>query len=272
MKSIEALFLQMQEGKMAAFEMEELVELTRELHERALILRYKSYEEQVFGIRPEAAPVAAEPEPVSETVVEPVLPVNHEQPAFFEAPEPEPQIEPVFEPKETAVDEQPVFDFALFDEPETEPEPEPVHVLPFPVMEELKEVPAEKEPAFVPEEITATPAVEAAPVVTPTPPVQTTEDIFKNMSQTDNSLVSRWQQAKLETLVGAFGLNEKLQCIRELFDGSGDAFNQAIQLLDNQQDHTAAKQLLVAYIQEYKWDLESESAKEFIQKIERRYA
>jgi hypothetical protein len=271
LKSIEALFLQMQEGKMEAFEMEELVELTRELHERALILRYKSYEEQVFGIRP-AITITSEPAVEMEAIAEePALPVNHEQPAFFPTPEPvatpEPEVIPVQE------DEQPVFDFAMFDEPE--PAPEPVHVPPFPVMEDLAEVAAETELNLVPEETEPEPMVEEAPVVAPIPPVapvHTSEDIFRNTQPADNSLVSQWRLTKLDTLVGSFGLNEKLQCIRELFDSSSDAFNQAIQVLDNQENLSAAKQVLIGYVQQYHWDLEGELAKEFIRKIERRYA
>jgi hypothetical protein len=273
LKSIETLFLQMQEGKMEAFEMEELVELTRELHERALILRYKSYEEQVFGIRPAA--IANAPDVQAEAIAEePALPVNHEQPAFFPAPE------PVAAPESEAIpvqeDEQPVFDFAMFDEPQPEPTPEPVHVPPFPVMEDLAEVAAETELNLVPEETEPEPMVEEAPVVAPIPPVapvhNISEDIFRNTQPTDNSLVSQWRSTKLDTLVGAFGLNEKLQCIRELFDSSSEAFNQAIQLLDNQENLSTAKQVLIGYVQQYHWDLEGELAKEFVRKIERRYA
>jgi hypothetical protein len=77
--------------------------------------------------------------------------------------------------------------------------------------------------------------------------------------------------SKLQTLVGCFGLNDKLQCIRELFQGSSESFNQAIDQLDNQPDFSAAKRVLAQYAQQYSWDLESNLTAEFIQKVERRY-
>jgi hypothetical protein len=77
---------------------------------------------------------------------------------------------------------------------------------------------------------------------------------------------------RLETLMGAFGLNERLQIIRELFDGSNDAFNQAIDTLDELDSKNEARKVVSGYANKFAWDKDSDLALEFVQKVERRYA
>jgi len=72
-------------------------------------------------------------------------------------------------------------------------------------------------------------------------------------------------------LIGSFGFNEKFQCVQELFNGSSDDFNQALEILDNQNNFQEAKKQLMFYVHLNKWDLESEVVIEFIRKVERRY-
>ena len=64
---IAVLFKQMDNGNLSIEELEELVKLSRDLNERILILRYKAFEEKVFGVRPVASEI---PETVEE--IEPV--------------------------------------------------------------------------------------------------------------------------------------------------------------------------------------------------------
>jgi hypothetical protein len=47
--SIQLLFNNLKIGKLSEEDMETLVNSTRELHERALILRYKAYEHKIYG-------------------------------------------------------------------------------------------------------------------------------------------------------------------------------------------------------------------------------
>ncbi len=94
-------------------------------------------------------------------------------------------------------------------------------------------------------------------------------DVFKNFQGLDSG--SRLMSPKIQSLVGAFGLNEKLQCIRELYNGSSDAFNQAIEKVDNQSDFVSAKEVLSQHAIENSWDLESNLVNEFLQKVERRF-
>ncbi len=76
---------------------------------------------------------------------------------------------------------------------------------------------------------------------------------------------------KLDSLVGSFGFNEKYQFIHELFNGSPDDFNQAVEVLDGFQNLDQAKEQLIYYTKLNAWDLDKEIATEFIRKILRRY-
>ena len=76
----------------------------------------------------------------------------------------------------------------------------------------------------------------------------------------------------LETLIGSFSLNEKLQFINELYDGSSDAFSTATKKLDAFENMAQAREQLSEYSSTYNWDLESEIVEDFIFKICRRYA
>jgi hypothetical protein len=77
---------------------------------------------------------------------------------------------------------------------------------------------------------------------------------------------------KLETLIGSFGLNERLQYINELFDGSSEGFSEAIKAIDHSLDMNQAIDAITGYAVEHHWDLESETVEDFIVKVKRRYA
>lgn len=76
----------------------------------------------------------------------------------------------------------------------------------------------------------------------------------------------------LETLAGAFTLNEKLQFINELFDGSSDDFSSSVKQLDQLTNMDAARNMLAELSQSFNWDTESEIVEDFIYKICRRHA
>jgi len=98
------------------------------------------------------------------------------------------------------------------------------------------------------------------------------KDMFDKMLEQDNSLGAKLMFSKIESLQTAFGLNEKLQIIRELFSGSSEDFTQAIQLLDAQPNFERAKIILSNFTLIYAWELDTQIAIEFVQKIARRYA
>ncbi|ASS50503.1 MAG: hypothetical protein A3D31_13125 [Candidatus Fluviicola riflensis] len=96
--------------------------------------------------------------------------------------------------------------------------------------------------------------------------------VYKRLSNEDNSLAARLMAVRLETLKGAFGFNERLQIIKELFDGSNDEFAKAIEQLDSLDSKTDARNVVSKYARQYAWDKDSNLALEFVQKVERRYA
>ena len=76
----------------------------------------------------------------------------------------------------------------------------------------------------------------------------------------------------LDTLVGSFTLNERLQFINELFDGSSDSFSTAVKKLDSQSNLISAREQVAEFATNNSWDLESEIVEDFLVKICRRYA
>ena len=92
------------------------------------------------------------------------------------------------------------------------------------------------------------------------------------MKSVDNSVNASFNGAKIETLVGAFGLNQKLRYINELFDGSSESFSDAIKSLDAKSTMNEAKDIVSALASEHEWDTEEESVVEFMTVLNRRYA
>ena len=260
--SIQLLFNNMKIGKLSEDDMETLVSSTRELYERALILRYKAYEHKIYGDVVETSNETVIPAQTHEhIVVEPEIPVI------------EPiEEQPIVEVKET---EAPSFDmsFSLFDQLE---EPNDTKVEHDTLVSESDfQEPIIEEDTFVVNEavesveVVQTPIAEeiAVPIVeTPSAP----KDLFDKMLEQNKSLGLMF--TKIDSLQGAFGLNEKLQIIRELFNGSSEAFTQAIQIFDMQPDFTHAKTILSNFTLEYSWELDTPIVIEFVQKIARRYA
>lgn len=96
--------------------------------------------------------------------------------------------------------------------------------------------------------------------------------VYSRLSSEDNSLAARLMAVRLESLKGAFGFNERLQIIQELFNGSNDAFMQAIEHIDTLSSKLEARMLVSRYAHQFEWDKDSNLALEFVQKVERRFA
>ena len=264
--SIQLLFNNMKIGKLSEEDMETLVTSTRELYERALILRYKAYEQKIYGDTSETITDVIVPTITEHMIVEPEIP--------FTQPIVEPTIEPTVEVKEP---ETPSFDmsFSLFDqleEPNDTKVEEESHVSETAFQEPIQEM---EDTFSAPESFEAI-ELEQTPIIEqPIPEVEqpaTPKDMFDKMLELDNSLGSKLMLNKLDSLQGAFGLNEKLQIIREMFNNSSEAFTQAIQIFDMQPDFMHAKTILSNFTLEYSWELDTPIVIEFVQKIARRYA
>lgn len=258
-QELSAMIDKLENGELALDELMQMEKLTGELHAKSIILRYKAFENRVNGDK---------------------------EFQLDETPEEEVRDIPVLEAPE---EEEPAIDFSIFDE-EDEPEPftdvlpEPVKVAPKPepVLELEPEPIVESEPKVEP--VTAKePEVkmDEEPISIEKPkPVQTISEqnsskgtsFWEQIKKEDDSIGSRFAGSKIETLIGAFGLNEKLRYINDLFDGSSDAFSDAIKALDTQANMDAARAKVDSLAKEYMWDPEEESVIEFTAYIKRRYA
>jgi hypothetical protein len=262
----------LESGHLSPEEMELLVEDAKELYERMIILRYKIYETNVLGVQ---APVisASLRQPEIETPIDLFGSIDEpaSEPEFevtFASGESEERNEEVFYDKNeeqleeeeeateeaTAEEEDEATEEATAEEEEEANEEE--------MSEEVAEVEAElEEPA---EETTAAQTANWEPEFSGDQPIW--------MAEMEANILDNRSVFPLESLIGAFTLNEKLQFINELFDGSSDEFSSNIKQLDQLASMDAARNMLTELSQTFNWDTESEIVEDFIYKICRRYA
>lgn len=374
---IAILFKQMENGKLTLEELEQLVNLSGSLHERAVILRYKAFEEKVFGVRPVVAEEIPVIETITETIIETIIEVQieeevienkiieqevHEEeaplfkmdvkdePSFgfslfgndleeaiIEAPRavtpqavtpqvviPQVEVPPIAVFNEQKIQEEksfveqpmseverahaenlarflakskevqeasfqasiPVIESVIPVAPSpSAPSFEKVESFFSPKIETIKELPIEEEvvPVFV-QEVVIEKVIETIPVVeVSNDPVkvvgQQSSYSYGDLAQyihkynlVDSGLASQFGVTKINSLIGSFGLNERLQFINELYDGSSDQFSEAIKILDIQASSENARTKVAEFACSNNWDVESETVVEFMQKVIRRYA
>ncbi len=260
LKAIEEAFSKLNHGKLTREELEELVVNTQELYERAIILRYKAFEEKIFGERPVVQTPEVEATIVSEPVAEPVVETRS-----YSMPELEIELdveEKVFEEEIEEIEEQPAFDFSLFDDSAEQIKEE---VLEDNTFEHLSVSSTESTEDGVHEEHITMEQVIVTPVE------NSNLDFYNKFSKESGDSAPQFGMTALSTLIGAFGLNERLQYINELFDGSSEAFSDAIKVLDNLSSREEMLIRASAYANNHNWDLKSETVEEFVAKLKRRY-
>ena len=250
LEELQTLIARLKAGDLQLSELESLVLNARELYELSLVLRYKAYENQVQG---------------SDVVVE-------ESPAVESKMSETPVAEFGAVQQETV---QPAIEFSLFDEPVQTPAFEKEELIEEEVFEVPQSAPEQEEEKESVEEpyapVTETTIVTEAWVVEQTP-VAESDAFVKRFSAIDPSLQHQLTMSRLETLIGSFGLNERLQFINELFDGSSEAFSDAIKTIDTQSDEQSALRKVATLATQFNWDQDSETVEEFVLKIKRRYA
>lgn len=255
-EELAALVQKIKTGEATLGELEAFVSATGQLHERAVILRYKAYEANVFG--------SAIGKPEKETMEDSVTPAI-EEPVELED-------EPIAE------NEEPEFDlFSLDEQPITseeesafelnmEPEEAVSEETETPVAESMMSEDVSTEEQVEPERTVQT---ESKPIGIPSGELH---GIYAKLNANDGSLAARLMTVRLETLKGAFGFNERLQIIQELFNGSNEAFSGLIDRLEAIPSREDARMVVSQTARDYNWDEESQLALELIQKVERKYA
>jgi hypothetical protein len=251
-KRIQEIYEKLEKESLVSEELEELVKLSSEMYEKALILRFKAAEERVFEGK--KVPTVA----VAEDIV------------IIQTPHVEPTVDPV--QMEHDVASPPVLDFDIF---------EPMnHAKPEEKVEEPEEEPqAEKMPDSVEEVLEPEVQKEAEPVqeikeeMAP-PPTSASDDLpaewasfFKKVFDEHSSGI----QTRLNALSGSFGLNERLLYINELFDGNAELFSDAIRHLDALNDWNACATELSVMGTQRSWDKTNDVTGEFILHVRRKH-
>ncbi len=90
---------------------------------------------------------------------------------------------------------------------------------------------------------------------------------------TGNDLSSRLAETAVPDLARAFGLNEKILIINDLFGGQQNEYDQVIQKLNGYNNYEAAQELLYRMANRFNWAAETKEtrAKNFIKIVRRRY-
>ena len=256
-------------GNITRIELEETVASSRELYERLLIVRYKVYENSILAVE----------ESEELEVLDKETEVKKEEETI---PEENKDIEIIFEEETNDIAEDSIIRFDLFATPEIESEVEEDDVLPEVEKEieqsieeevlpeiEIKEEELVEENLDSEEEIenTANDSAETSKEIT-----EDASDLFPKLIKIEKSIAQNYQVMTLETLIGSFTLNERLQFINELFDGSSDLFSSAIKRLDSLDNRDSARSVIAEYAAENNWDLDGEVVEDFMLKICSRYA
>ena len=257
-------------GNITLIELEETVASSRELYERLLIVRYKVYENSIL----------ADKESEVLEVVYKETEVKKEEETI---PNENKDTEIIFEEETNDIAEDSIIRFDLFATPEIESEVEEDEVLPEVEKEieqsiekedilpeiEIKEEELVEENLDSEEEIenTANDSAETSKEI-----AEDTSSLFPKILKIEKSIAQNYQVMTLETLIGSFTLNERLQFINELFDGSSDLFSSAIKRLDALDNRDSARSVIAEYAAENNWDLDGEVVEDFMLKICSRYA
>ncbi len=242
-------------------------------------------------VEQEVIPVEVAPEPEVESIAEPIATIEPEP-----TPEPEPEPEPVVE--KVVERDEPKSLNNLFGMEEVKRRPRTKHQrmmsiysdseprqekvvdiskifnmeidAPIPMTSKIADFTPEPEPMS---------AQAVAEVVTPEPEVEierpkTLADAISPSTQTladtlaaPTALGEEIHNSRIASLRDGIGLNDKFLMIRDLFDGDGDAYNQAIAALDELE---TMDDCIIHIIENYEWNPDSEGSKFIMQLLERK--
>jgi len=256
-------------GNITRIELEETVASSRELYERLLIVRYKVYENSIL----------ADKESEELEVVYKETEVKKEEETI---PNENKDREIIFEEETNDIAEDSIIRFDLFATPEIESEVEEDEVL-SEVEKEIEQSTEEdvlpeieiKEEELVEENLDSEEEIKNTLNDSAENSKKIAEDassLFPKLLKIEKSIAQNYQVMTLETLIGSFTLNERLQFINELFDGSSDLFSSAIKRLDALDNRDSARSVIAEYAAENNWDLDGEVVEDFMLKICSRYA
>jgi hypothetical protein len=285
---LEAGISKIESGQLSPEDMELLVEDAKELYERMVIMRYKIYETNVLGVsepvvsasirQPEietpidlfgAIDLTAEPEfEVTFANEDPIIAEEKVSYPIEEEPEAQSFEEETIEDSfEAETEEETVFENTSYEEEKAaESFEEETETQSFEEEAEEDSFEAETEEETVFENTSFEEEAESHYE----PQFSANQPIW--MAEMEANIRDNRSVFPLDTLAGAFTLNEKLQFINELFDGSSDDFSSSVKQLDQLANMDAARNMLAELSTTFNWDTESEIVEDFLYKICRRHA
>lgn len=262
----------LQKGNLEIAEIETLVEQSKDLYERLVILRYKAYEK--YG---EPSSPVADPEQEEQ--------VDQEESTNEVAQEDAPVKEEI--KKEPQVMEETLFDFSGITEVE-ENEPEEIPETEAIVEEEDSEEVVEEEELVVEEdeeetEVEAEIISEENPIASETETNESEKSLGEELTGSEESslndalkndelsLRKKLQNSPIEDIKSEITIAKRFEYITNMFDGKKDSYEEAINILNACANAEEARNKLNHYSTEYNWDLEDKSIIKFIELVERRY-
>ena len=256
-KSIEDIIKNLKEnadklasGKLPVEEMDTLLEDSRELYERLVVLRHKAYETMVHG---EVKKEEKEEVPVETVTEEEPKVSNEEAPAFnmnvFKIDDKKEKKKPKKENIQTAIEVE-----------EASPQTSllnPKHVNP--------EKPLKEETEAIVEE-----DVDQINLLDEIEEQQSINETHAEKGK-DNTIGEKLQQTPIADLKKAIAIHKKYLFINDLFEGDNQPYNEAIDKLNSFGTLDEASNYLNSLKSERKWDEENKSVAVFQSLVERRY-
>lgn len=221
-------------GKLNEEDLRRFVDLSKQLYERSIILNYKAIEEKVYKEKRTAA-IIKEETPVETPKVE-IKPRT-------ETPKEEPSI---------------LFDFST-SEMEEEEEIEAIRHTPETIEVAMDEDVTPKTETIIEQQVT-------------TISNDQVQSFYQRFTRVySDSLNDRLSNAKIDSLKSAFGLNDRMRIIAELFNGDNEAFAVMIADLDQLNSGDIARKKLSETAFSRQWDAEDKLVEEFVKTVNRKF-
>ena len=246
-RQLEELGTKLEEGRLGAEEIMEMAELSRDLYERLVVIRHKSYEDL---IREEK-----KSEEGSETISNETSTVEEPELKALSEKE-EPTVEEA-KPK-PVVSEREIIDEVMADEPTENPE------------ESAQEVSGPVIPMgsaeVSPNQISLIDSIEEIKQME-----QSLNQKFQEKSE-EKSLAQKLKQSPIDDLSSAIGINQKFRFISQLFKEDSTAFEVSVQKLNSFNSYIEADEYIQNTLSEqYGWNFKDPVVKELIDLAQRRY-
>lgn len=222
-------------GKLNEEDLRRFVDLSQQLYERSIILNYKAIEEKVYKEKRTAAIIKEEtPVETPKVEIKPRTETPKEEPSFL-------------------------FDFSTSEIEEEEIEIEAIQHTPETIEVAMDEDVTPKTETIIEQQVT-------------TISNDQVQSFYQRFTRVySDSLNDRLSNAKIDSLKSAFGLNDRMRIIAELFNGDNEAFAVMISDLDQLNSGDIARKKLseTAFLRQ--WDAEDKLVEEFVKTVNRKF-